>query len=57
MKSKIPSKIFWIVAGFLSCFQAHTQGMFVKADTYVYAGNQYVYIKTAPAGPAGAVFM
>ena len=45
MKSKIPSKIFWIVAGFLSCFQAHTQGMFVKADTYVYAGNQYVYIK------------
>ena len=45
MKSKILSKIFWIVAGFLSCFQAYSQGMFVKADTYVYAGNQYVYIK------------
>lgn len=45
MKSKILSKIFWIVAGFLSCFQAYSQGMFVKANSYVYASDQYVYIK------------
>ena len=45
MKSKILSKTFWIAAGFLFCLQAFSQDMFVKANTYVYASNQYVYIK------------
>lgn len=45
MKSKILSNTFLIVAGFLFCLQAFSQDMFVKADSYVYASNQYVYVK------------
>ncbi|WP_281298172.1 T9SS type A sorting domain-containing protein [Flavobacterium limnophilum] len=45
MKSKILSKTFVIAAGFLFCLQAYSQGMYVKADTYICASNQYVYVK------------
>lgn len=45
MKSKILSKTFWIAAAFLFYLQVFPQDMFVKADTYVCASNQYVYIK------------
>ena len=45
MKSKILSDKFLIVAGFLFCLQAFSQDMFVQANTYVFASNQYVYIK------------
>ncbi|SHG26120.1 Por secretion system C-terminal sorting domain-containing protein [Flavobacterium fluvii] len=45
MKSKILSKIFLIVVGFLFQFQANSQDMFVKSNSYVYVNNQYVYVK------------
>jgi hypothetical protein len=45
MKSKILSKVILIVTGFLFQFQVNSQDMFVKANTYVYASNQYVYVK------------
>jgi len=45
MKSKILPKIFLIVTGFLFQSQVNSQDMFVKANTYVYASNQYVYVK------------
>lgn len=49
MKSKLLSKIFLIVVGFLFQFQANSQDMFVKdnANVSVYVSNQYVFIKNA----------
>ncbi|HSN47619.1 MAG TPA: T9SS type A sorting domain-containing protein [Flavobacterium sp.] len=36
-----------LVAGFLFQGQGYSQDMYLKADTYVYASNQFVYIKNA----------
>ena len=45
MISKILSKIILIVFGFLFQTQGFSQDLFVKANTYIYASNQYVYVK------------
>ncbi|NDP27566.1 MAG: T9SS type A sorting domain-containing protein [Flavobacterium sp.] len=42
---KILKKMLVIVIGFVFQGQANSQDMYVKANTYVYASNQYVYIK------------
>ena len=45
MNSKILNITLLLVAGFLFQGQGYSQVMYVKANTYVYASNQYVYIK------------
>lgn len=45
MISKIQSKIVLIILGFLIQSQVYSQDLFVKADTYIYASDQYVYVK------------
>jgi hypothetical protein len=45
MKSKILNITLLLVSGFLFQGRGYSQDMYVKANTYVYASNQYVYIK------------
>jgi hypothetical protein len=45
MYSRILKKILMLVAGILFQDLGYSQDMYVKANTYVYASNQYVYIK------------
>jgi hypothetical protein len=45
MNSKILNITLLLVAGFLFQGQGYSQDMYVKANSYVYASNQYVYIK------------
>ncbi|WP_291102747.1 MULTISPECIES: T9SS type A sorting domain-containing protein [unclassified Flavobacterium] len=45
MKPNLLLKSILFAVGFLFQFQANAQDMYVKANTYVYASNQYVYIK------------
>lgn len=45
MNSKILNTTLLLVAGFLFQGQGYSQDMYVKANTFVYASNQYVYIK------------
>jgi hypothetical protein len=45
MNSRILNKILLLVAGILFQDQGYSQDMYIKANTYVYASNQYVYIK------------
>lgn len=45
MNSKILNKILLLVVGILFQGLGYSQDMYVKANTYVYASNQYVYIK------------
>lgn len=45
MNSKILNIAFLLVAGLLFQGQGYSQDMYIKANTYVYASNQYVYIK------------
>jgi hypothetical protein len=47
MNSKILNITLLLVAGFLFQGQGYSQDMFVKANTFVYASNQYVYVKKA----------
>src|SRR3970040_1134336 len=47
MNSKILNITLLLVAGFLFQGQGYSQDMYVKANTYVYASNQSVYIKNA----------
>lgn len=45
MKPNLFLKSILIIAGFLFQFQANSRNMFVKANAYIYASNQSVYIK------------
>jgi hypothetical protein len=47
MNSKILNIILLLVAGFLFQGRGYSQDMYVKANTFVYASNQSVYIKNA----------
>lgn len=47
MNSKTLKISLMLFAGVLLHYQAYSQDMFVKANTYVYASNQYVYVKNA----------
>lgn len=44
MKQKILLITILLVIGFLIQFQANSQDMYVKSNTYVFVSNQYVYI-------------
>ena len=44
---KILKKMLLIVIGFLFQGQVNSQDMYVKANTYVYVSNQYVFIKNS----------
>jgi hypothetical protein len=45
MDSKILNITLLLVAGFLFQDQGYSQDMYVKANTFVYASNKYVYVK------------
>ena len=45
MNSKILNITLLLVTGFLFQSRGYSQDMFVEADTFVYASNQYVYVK------------
>lgn len=45
MNVKLPTSTFLFVTAFLFHFQGYSQDVFVKANTYIYASNQYVYVK------------
>ena len=45
MNSRILNTIVLLVAGILFQDIGYSQDMYVKANTYVYASNQYVYVK------------
>jgi len=47
MYSKTLNITLLLVAGFLFQSQGYSQDMYVKADTFVYASNQFVYVKNA----------
>lgn len=45
MDKKVLQKILLFVAGFLFQFDASSQDMFLKSNTFVYVSNQCVYVK------------
>lgn len=46
MNAKILTKVFFLFAtAFLSQIQGYSQDIFVKANSYVYVSNQFVYVK------------
>ena len=45
MNIKILNRTLLLVAGLLLQTQGYSQDMYVKGGSYVYASNQYVYIK------------
>ena len=47
MKPNLSSKAILFIIGILFQIQANSQDMYLKANTFVYASNQYVYIKNA----------
>ncbi|MES2575791.1 MAG: T9SS type A sorting domain-containing protein [Bacteroidota bacterium] len=45
MEAKLPTKAFLFISAFLFQVQGYSQDLFVKANTYIYASDQYVYVK------------
>lgn len=45
MKSKILNVTLLLVVGLLFQGQGYSQDLYVKADTYIYNSNQYIFVK------------